>query len=304
MKKQLVDIREGLYVVQYRRAEDTANPPTVTVEPLRRPNPAIDILMPPGLYDDLLREPGTSLVIRSDGPGQVAVIVSPSRPGGSVAAEVSVMLIDDLIARALDNLAAAEQPSGAARPAAGRAKPPAKAPATVNLMHVSGRGDVQTDPGAWMPSAKAEAPIEGLALSVRDMALAGPLEYRVRVSGPNGRMSSWARDGIFVGSRGRSLALTGIGLRLTPADARRNVIHAEARFVGGASLRLSGPEVYLSGPTGYEALAALLVRVEAVDARQVAPEPARMFTRPAPAEPARPAAPPPSRVRVFRKDPA
>jgi hypothetical protein len=298
MKRQLVDIREGLYVVQYSGAADAINPPSVAVVSVRGQSPAIEIMMPPGTYGDKLDQPGTSLVLSSEGSGQIAVVVTPSRSGGSVAAEVSVMALKDLITRALDNLPAngkfpARGGSGAVPRAPARRKP-----RIVNIMHISGQGDVQIDPTLWMPQVDSDIPIEGMALGIEDPGLAGAVEYRVRVSGPKGRMSSWARNGIFVGSRGRSLPLTGIGLRLTAPDADRFVIHAEARFIGGATVRLSGPEVYLSGPTGYEGLLALKVEAEA---RFAPAREERAASRPAYEVQARTA---PSRVRVFRKDTA
>ena len=96
-------------------------------------------------------------------------------------------------------------------------------------------------------------PIEGMQL---DFGPDGPaVEYQVCIAGEG--WTPWLSAGEFAGSRGRSRALTGLRLRLTPdQDA---VVDVEALFLGSPIMLRSGPSVELISASGVDPLIGLRV---------------------------------------------
>ena len=85
--------------------------------------------------------------------------------------------------------------------------------------------------------------IQGLALESEVDAL----EYRVRF--PDGTWSDWVGEGGFAGTRGQSLPVSGVCLRIAEALHDRYVLEVRGLFVGGVAVDVSAGEpcVALSG---------------------------------------------------------
>ena len=142
----------------------------------------------------------------------------------------------------------AQQPAPAAARPAVQAKPPAPMPLPQNtpaaaatpvaaaasaemVAHIQGRGDVLAKFGDWMGEPKSERWIEGFALAPRGKLVAGDIEYQAVLG--RGWLSPWAEGGQYCGSRGMSLPILGLRVRLRGEMAERYDCMVEASFVDG-----------------------------------------------------------------------
>jgi hypothetical protein len=99
---------------------------------------------------------------------------------------------------------------------------------TVSIVaHVSNKGDVLGASGFVNLASDAFA-LQGISVASED----GAIEYRVRM--PDGAWSAWTRNGNFVGTRGRSLLITGFTVRLLEHERARYTLRSFGRFVGTA----------------------------------------------------------------------
>lgn len=162
---------------------------------------------------------------------------------------------------------------------------PAAVQAIEVVAHQYGRGDVAGRMGEWVGERGSRRWLEGFALQPMRHVPAAEIEYQAVL----GRdwLSPWSEGGQFCGSRGMSLPILGLRVRLRGASAATHQVAVSATFVDGSS---AGP-VLDGGACEAESLAALeAFRVELV-AR--APEPPRPPLGPAPG----PALGPPGRAK-------
>lgn len=134
---------------------------------------------------------------------------------------------------------------------AGVAPPPAPPPEPIEAMaHVYGVGDVGGRFGAWIGERGSRRWIEGFALQSLRLTVPGELEYQAVL----GRewLSPWADAGQFCGSRGMSLPVLGLNVRLRGAAAAAFEVEVSATFVDGTVV---GP--VRDGPCEAPSLAAL-----------------------------------------------
>jgi len=149
---------------------------------------------------------------------------------------------------------------------------PAAAQAIEVVAHQYGRGDVAGRMGEWVGERGSRRWLEGFALQPMRHVPAAEIEYQAVL----GRdwLSPWSEGGQFCGSRGMSLPILGLRVRLRGASAATHQVAVSATFVDGSSV---GP-VLDGGACEAESLAALeAFQVELV-AR--APEPPRPPPRP------------------------
>lgn len=124
------------------------------------------------------------------------------------------------------------------------------------LAHITRRGDIVVSPGHWAAGPEAPAAIEGL--EVRDWrAEHCDLEIQARIASSPPRWLDWSGAGVFVGTRGEALALTGIRLRLSGQQVNNWRMAADALFLGDTVQQKVGQEVELTGPASSDPLVGL-----------------------------------------------
>ena len=100
------------------------------------------------------------------------------------------------------------------------------------MAHLNGH-DVAVGMDGWVGVRNTDMPLEGFALTVAGLTGLS-VEYSATL-GPDWS-TPWVRDGAFCGSRGLSLPLRGLTVRLLGPDAERFDLLCLARFVGGVEI--------------------------------------------------------------------
>lgn len=144
--------------------------------------------------------------------------------------------------------------------------------AQVNIVaHVALQGDVAFRSGEWIGGPTAPARIEGVLIDWPSRPADVALSYCTAMA--NGARGDWMGPGAFSGTRGKSLALTSIGLNLSGPGAAGWRLSVEAVFQD-AQRNLTqraeqGAAVMLAGRTGREQLVGLRIAVLRADADAV-----------------------------------
>jgi hypothetical protein len=258
---------------------------------------------------------GAALVRVGRGPAQVLVTIYQAPNSTAEAPRLQILRLAD--AAALPPLGSAQAaPSGAPRPvavpqgaaalpAAANAEPVAEKPAEITA-HVQGRGDVSVGLADWMGEPDSKRWIEGFSISPKGPVGPADIEYQAVLG--RGWLSPWAEGGQYCGSRGMSLPILGLRIRLRGDAAERYDCVVEASFVDGTKLAPSDN----GEPCQAESLAPLeafrvkiLERAAAGEAAQEDVKPAKPV-KAAKAEPvikpaARKAPPPPAKTASRKK---
>ncbi len=238
---------------------------------------------------------GAALVRVTGGPAQVLVTVYQSAAGGAEPPKLQVLRLTE---------AATPQPQ---RPAQAPQQPqqpqPQQGPFEV-AAHVYGRGDVAGRLGEWMGERGSKRWIEGFALQPARGVPASDIEYQAVLG--RGWLSPWVEGGQFCGSRGMSLPILGLRVRLKGASAQAYQLVVAGTFVDGAQI---GP-VSDGEPCEAPSLAALEAFVVAIQPKAARPpQPAapaaseqqpKRAARPSPAKPKPEPAKPPAKPRRKR----
>ncbi|MCW3477594.1 hypothetical protein [Limobrevibacterium gyesilva] len=173
--------------------------------------------------------------------------------------------------------AAAAQPQHQAQPAASR---------SVDVVaHIQSRGDVPGELGEWLGEPGSKRWIEGFGIAPSNGIAAGDIEYQAVLG--RGWLSPWVEGGQFCGSRGMSLPVLGLKLRLRGAAAEAFECSYSATFVDGTEV---GP-VKAGEACEAESLAPLEafridIRPRGQVAEVAAPAVPRTATKPAATKPA------------------
>ena len=179
---------------------------------------------------------GAALVRITGGPAQVLVTVYQSTEGGHDAPKLQVIrLSEQPAAPEIKAPAPAQGPPGmqpgAAQP--GTAQPGAGQPFEV-AAHIYGRGDVGGRLGDWMGEPGSKRWIEGFGLAPSGGIGAADIEYQAVLG--RGWLSPWAEGGQFCGSRGMSLPILGLRVRLRGDAASAHTAVVSATFVDGTRI--------------------------------------------------------------------
>jgi hypothetical protein len=136
--------------------------------------------------------------------------------------------------------AAAARPAAPAQPAVpeetptGAAGGPAEAASAEIVAHIQTRGDIAAAIGAWMGTKGSKHWIEGFALSPTRVIGPEDIEYQAVLG--RGWLSPWAEGGQFCGSRGMSLPILGLRVRLRGEAADAYDCAVTASFVDGTEI--------------------------------------------------------------------
>ena len=246
--------------------------------------PGVRVSLPPGpagrpeaISISTFREDGwmtpfgdASLVRIHSGPAQIMVTVyqAPNAPEGS-APNLQVLRLSD----------AAVPPAPGRVPVAAGAPQPAAPPTAPKMMdmlaHIQGEGDVGQMLGERVGQPGSGRWIEGFAVAPTNGIAVADIEYQAVL----GRdwLSPWVEGGQFCGSRGMSLPLLGLRLRLRGAAAEAFDCTYSASFVDGTSV---GP-IAAGEPCESPDLAALESILIEVHPRGMAPAAAKPTRKPA-----------------------
>ena len=224
--------------------------------------------------DGWLGGPTDAALIRvSGGPAQVLVTVYQEVGSEQAAPKLQVIRLTD---------------TDAAQPA-----PEPPAPIEV-AAHIYGVGDVGGRIGDWMGERGSKRWIEGFGLAPSAKVASADVEYQAVLG--RGWLSPWSEGGQFCGSRGMSLPILGVRVRLRGAAAETHAASVEATFVDGTSVGPVGDGEACEAPS----LAALEAFRVTFQERVAVPAPAKPGRKAparkpkaiAPAEPSKPKPPP------------
>jgi hypothetical protein len=279
-QRKTIEIDRGLFLVRYAAAEDTTQPPSVTVTADTESDRSVNFLLHPDHRDAVLWQPGACLVVRATAPGRLWVEVTPSHSNGSAVATVRIEPITQGRATSL--------PSPQAK---GQSGPFLDVSDFRVLGHVAGIGDVIVSANEWLAGPSAPSRIEGISIAWPGKPDDLEIRYSVKTAKPQTISDRMTTLGSFAGTRGKALALVGVALEISGPSASGLRLVAEASFLGSPALRMTGKRVVLSGPTGREPLVGLRLAPEQLGAA------VSLQTPPIASKEKRPAS---GRVRVFR----
>ena len=186
---------------------------------------------------------GAALVRVTGGAAPVLVTIYQD-PSGQQDAQVDRGGVVDLGHQDSPNLqfirlaeAGAVGPSAPTRPATAapdRAEPPVQGKDIEVAAHIYGRGDIGGRIGHWMGERGSKRWIEGFGLMPSGGVAASDIEYQA-VLGRDWQ-SPWSEGGQFCGSRGMSLPLLGLRIRLRGVAAKTHKLSVSASFVDGTEI--------------------------------------------------------------------
>ncbi len=171
---------------------------------------------------------GAALVRVTGGAAPVLVTIYQDPSGQQDAPKLQVIRLTE---------AGAEGPAATARPddpAPDRTEPPVQGKDIEVAAHIYGRGDVAGRLGRWMGERGSKRWVEGFGLMPSAGVAASDIEYQA-VLGRNWQ-SPWSEGGQFCGSRGMSLPILGLRVRLRGAAAKTHKLSVSASFVDGTEV--------------------------------------------------------------------
>ena len=248
---------------------------------------------------------GAALVRVARGPAQIVVTIYQAPNSKSEAPKLQIMRLAEgqpapsapqqNAAPAAQAAVAAPAPSLAApKDAPAKDTPPGAAaetkagPAEI-VAHIQTRGDVMCTLTDWMGEPGSKNWIEGFSISPKQKIAPADIEYQAVLG--RGWLSPWAEGGQFCGSRGMSLPILGLRVRLRGEAAERFDCTLTATFVDGTKI---GP-LDNGEPAQAESLAPLeafhlhiapRVADTGADKRPATTKPAPASAKPQPAKPA------------------
>jgi len=284
--KRTVDLKAGVFVVRYALAEEVSAHPRIRVSVGENStNDVFIVLKDENPADVTLWRPGTSVALRAERPGAIAIEVLPVQPDASTNATIK---IDSIIQGEDDFVLLGQEPGNAKQ--------------TLNITtfklhgHVAGRGDIEVPADEWLAGPAVPARIEGIAIEWPSKP--HNLDIRYSAIGPRSNAAATPLVGLggFTGTRGRALPVLGVNIELSGSGTSNVQLVAEALFLGSPIMQAKGERVILSGPSGLEPLIGLKLTLEPRQTSEAISDGAAV----APPAPEEPAAPMPRPVRVFR----
>jgi hypothetical protein len=217
---QVLDFEPGLYSVEILSAETTRAReglvlPCLKLEPITPFSPGAGRAFVAALSEGGVLAPGAHpTYVRAEG-GKASVLLTIYKVAGArVAPELRVRMI-----------------GGAEQPAARQEEAGLPSVKLTVLAHIERTGDVTGEGGRWVGTPGSAAPIEGFSITPQGRELRPEdIEYQA-VLGTDWN-TPWMRGGQFCGSRGMSLPLLGLRVRLVGKAANLFRCSIWASFVG------------------------------------------------------------------------
>lgn len=274
-----VSVKSGLFVLRYVAA-GKGLPPWVYAQVSPSSVESVELVFVPGKPKGVLDEPDSYAIIAADQPGQLQLTLVP-HVGGEANARIQIAPLKLDFGGSAEERSAGNMRSdrdGADRSVieqngvVGQVQPDGLGHAATSSemssfslrCHLAKRGDVEAIANRWVGGPDAPAAIEGL--SIDWSAPPGVyLEYQVIAHGADGRWSNWVRAGGFAGSRGRSLPLVGVRLRVSGAASAPFSLAGEALFLGSSLIADAGREIEFVSDTGLDPLVGLRLRLDVPD---------------------------------------
>ncbi len=201
---------------------------------------------------------GAALVRVARGPAQIVVTIYQAPNSKGEGPKLQIMKLTE--GQAIPMPVPGQTPAKAAPPAAPAqaAPPPVAAPAPAVpaaalpqntppggaktaetsqaeiVAHIQTRGDVASGLTEWMGKSGSKHWIEGFAISPKQLIGPGDIEYQAVLG--RGWLSPWAEGGQFCGSRGMSLPILGLRVRLRGEAADRYDCALTASFIDGTKI--------------------------------------------------------------------
>jgi hypothetical protein len=188
-----------------------------------------------------LDKEGGTVILRSPSGGGVVVVTVY---GGSEqrtselsldlqrldAPRAAVAQAPPTVARSTGARSTGARPTGASAPAATEARDVS----TEILLHIERAGDRVFPGRGWVGALGRQMRIE--AFSIRPLEALAPTDIEMKAFLPDGDETPWVPGGVFCGTRGQGLPLTGFAVRIVPQRADRfEVVYQGSFFAGGIS---------------------------------------------------------------------
>jgi hypothetical protein len=283
-RESSIFIPQGLYVLRYDSTVGEHDHPMATVHPIPGCETSIQVISGPGAEPGRLDGPGAALCIRASAHGHLHVGIKRARADGSLSAALTLETLgrNGSVPPATESATAAPT-----TPFVGVEQADRSAHGALFVAHIARRGDIAIASNTWAAGPRSPAPIEGIEMlplpTERVQA-----EIQVLNSAANEKWSEWSGPGAFSGTRGMSLPLIALRLRLTGPDAHLHYLNADALFLGAPIVNRRGREIEFRSEAGSDPLVGL--RFELCPERRATPRSTRTAS-PQNADP---------RVRVFR----
>ncbi len=215
----LVRVTRGpaqILVTIYQAPNATADAPKLQILRLAEATALPPLAMPAGAPQPA---PPQALPSPANAPRPAAA------PGPAPAAVITPQNAAQTGAQSEAQAAPQNTPAGASQTSGEAAK------AAEVVAHIQGSGDVLAALGDWMGKPGSKAWIEGFAVSPKSPVGPADIEYQAVLG--RGWLSPWAEGGQYCGSRGMSLPILGLRMRLRGEAAERFDCVVEASFVDG-----------------------------------------------------------------------
>jgi hypothetical protein len=230
----VVRLNAGLYAVKIGISREDASEPgpspsSVWVGPLAGDG-GFETLSAEGRGEQWLREPETNLAIRV--PKDGALIMATAFGSGDRAPTAPSVAVQSLN-EAVSLIASDDAESPAASPPISTSTPQAEREIRAEIaVHIERVGDRVFAGSAWAGTPGAQRRIEGF--SIKPLQEIQPSEIEYKALHPGGIETPWVRGPQFCGTRGRSLPLTGLAIRIAPhVQDQFSVIYQAAFFRSG-----------------------------------------------------------------------
>jgi hypothetical protein len=249
--------------------------------PARGSEPFVEIISAPGVVAGFLARPGDCAVVRAEQGCQVSIRLTSGDDAAVPEVSFTLEPLSGLSGAQVERVDAVTAPT----------QPTDAAASKFRLRgHLSRRGDVEAEAGVWVGGPSAPAAIEGLEI-VGPLPNGVSVEFQPLVATRPQRWLDWAPQGVFAGTRGRALSLSGLRIRLTGFAAERFTLAADALFLGSPVISKRGREIELVSSAGADPLVGLRLDILSEPAALEAADATSHFASGTRAE---------SRVRVFR----
>jgi hypothetical protein len=249
---KIVRVSAGLSVLKYVSAEEAVVPPVVRVAPGNTDRP-VNLIPAPGEAKDVLRAPGTAVVVVAEAESELTVTISRHSRSRSAEIELHLELLAPAVSSHIPPRRGQDRRMDASLAAADR---------MLVVGHLARRGDVTVESGEWLGGPEFPAPIEGVEIRWPGIPAGLELEYSVIVGGNTLRKLPPCKVNQFAGTKGRAAPIVGLTVALRGNVAGSYRIKADCLFLGEQVINQSGQRVSLAGPTGREPLVGLRLWIE------------------------------------------